>query len=141
MPDLETNGNLIFLGSSRSNPWTSIYDPVLDFHFVFDEPTQQELIRNMKPAKGERNEYIPTAGGFDTGQSFATVSIFQNPGHTGKVLIIAGANGEGTEAAGALITDPCPVGHGSATLSPYGTGRKAIDAVTSAVGNYGGFCK
>lgn len=106
MPDLETNGNLIFLGSPRSNPWTSIYDPILDFHFVFDERIQQELIRNMKPAKGERNEYIPTAGGFDTGQSFATVSIFQNPGHTGRVLIIAGANGEGTEAAGALITDP-----------------------------------
>jgi hypothetical protein len=106
MPDLETNGNLIFLGSPRSNPWTSIYDPVLDFHFVFDERTQQELIRNMKPAKGKREEYIPTAGGFDTGQSFAIVSIFQNPGHTGRVLIIAGANGEGTEAAGALITDP-----------------------------------
>jgi hypothetical protein len=106
MPDLETNGNLIFLGSPRSNPWTSIYDSVLDFHFVFDERTQQELIRNMKPAKGEREEYIPTAGGFDTGQSFAIVSIFQNPGHTGRVLIIAGANGEGTEAAGALITDP-----------------------------------
>jgi hypothetical protein len=106
MPDLETNGNLIFLGSPRSNPWTSIYDPVLDFHFFFDERIQQEIIRNMKPARGERKEYIPTAGGFDTGQSFAIVSIFQNPGHTGRVLIIAGANGEGTEAAGALITDP-----------------------------------
>ncbi len=59
-----------------------------------------------QPAGSERKQYIPTAGGFDTGQSFAIVSIFQNPGHTGRVLIIAGANGEGTEAAGALITDP-----------------------------------
>ena len=58
------------------------------------------------PPKGESSEYIPTAGGFDTGQSYATISVFQNPGHNGRVLIIAGANGEGTGAAGALVADP-----------------------------------
>ncbi len=104
--DLETNGNLVFLGSPRSNPWTSMYNPLLDFRFAFDERTQREFIQDVHPGKGERNVYIPSAGGYDTGDSYATISFFQNPGHTGQILMIAGANGEGTEAAGSLVTDP-----------------------------------
>jgi hypothetical protein len=104
--DLETNGNLVFLGSPRSNPWTSMYDSLLDFRFALDERTQREFIQDVHPGKGEKNVYIPSAGGFDTGDSYATISFFQNPGHTGQVLMIAGANGEGTEAAGSLATDP-----------------------------------
>jgi hypothetical protein len=104
--DLETNENLILLGSPRSNPWAAMYDPLLDFRFVFDDLTQRELVRNVRPAPGEKSEYIPTAGGFDTGKSYATISVFQMSDHVGKVLLIAGANGEGTEAAGALVTDP-----------------------------------
>jgi hypothetical protein len=104
--DLETSENLILLGSPRSNPWAAMYDPLLDFRFVFDDLTQRELVRNVRPAPGEKTEYIPTAGGFDTGKSYATISVFQMSGHVGKVLLIAGANGEGTGAAGALVTDP-----------------------------------
>ncbi|HEY1580174.1 MAG TPA: hypothetical protein VGF82_24170 [Terracidiphilus sp.] len=104
--DLETNENLILLGSPRSNPWAAMYDPLLDFRFVFDDVTQRELVRDARPVSGEKAEYIPTAGGFDTGKSYATISVFQMSGHVGKVLLIAGANGEGTEAAGALVTDP-----------------------------------
>jgi hypothetical protein len=104
--DLETNGNLVFLGSPRSNPWSSMYDPLLDFRFAFDEHTQREFIQDVHPGKGEKNVYIPSAGGFGTGDSYATISFFQNPGHTGQILMIAGANGEGTEAAGLLVTDP-----------------------------------
>jgi len=104
--DLETNGNLVFLGSPRSNPWTTMYNPLLDFRFAFDEHTQREFIQDIHPGKGEKNVYVPSAGGFDTGDSYATISFFQNPGHTGQVLMIAGANGEGTEAAGSLVTDP-----------------------------------
>ncbi|HEY2859090.1 MAG TPA: hypothetical protein VGJ21_11785 [Terracidiphilus sp.] len=104
--DLQTDENLVFLGSPRSNPWTSVFDPVLDFQFVFDPQTQREFIRNVHPGKGEYNEYVPIAGDFDTGESFALISVFHNPGYGGRVLIIAGASGEGTEAAGDLVADP-----------------------------------
>jgi len=104
--DLQTDENLVFLGSPRSNPWTSMFDPVLDFQFAFDTRTQREFVRNVRPGKGESNEYVPTAGGFDTGESFALISVFQNPGYGGRVLIMAGASGEGTEAAGDLVADP-----------------------------------
>jgi hypothetical protein len=82
-----------------------MYAPLLDFRFVFDEQTQREYIENVRPRKGELRQYIPSAGGYDTGQSYATVSVVSNPGHSGRVLIIAGANGEGTEAAGEMVSD------------------------------------
>ena len=104
--DIQTDENLVFLGSPRSNPWTSMFDPLLDFQFAFDTRTQREFIRNVHPGKGESKEYVPTAGGFDTGESFALISVFHNPGYAGRVLIIAGASGEGTEAAGDLVADP-----------------------------------
>jgi hypothetical protein len=104
--DLQTDENLVFLGSPRSNPWTSMFDPILDFRFAFNAQTQREFIRNVHSGKGESNEYIPTAGGFDTGESYAIISVFHNPGYGGRVLIIAGASGEGTEAAGNLVADP-----------------------------------
>jgi len=106
MKDLQTDENFVFLGSPRSNPWTSMFDPVLDFQFALDDQTQREFVHNVHPRKGERGSYIPTAGGFDTGDSFAIISVFHNSGYGGRVLIIAGASGEGTEAAGDLVADP-----------------------------------
>jgi hypothetical protein len=104
--DLQTDENLVFLGSPRSNPWTSVFDPVLDFQFAFNAQTQREFIRNLHPEKSESSEYIPTAGGFDTGESYAIISVLHNPGYAGRVLILAGASGEGTEAAGNVVADP-----------------------------------
>ena len=104
--DLQTDENFVFLGSPRSNPWTSMFDPHLDFQFAFNNQTQREYIRNVHPVKGEINEYVPTAGGFDTGESFAIISVLQNPGYRGQVLLIAGASGEGTKAAGDIVADP-----------------------------------
>ena len=104
--DIQTDENLVFLGSPRSNPWASMFDPVLDFQFAFNAQSQSEFIRNVHPAKGESGEYIPTAGGYGTGESFAIISIFHNPGYGGRVLLLAGASGEGTEAAGNIVADP-----------------------------------
>ena len=104
--DLQTDENFVFLGSPRSNPWTAMFDSILDFQFAFDSKTQREFVHNIHPAKEERSDYIPTAGGFDTGDSFAIISVFHNPGYAGLVLIVAGASGEGTEAAGDLVADP-----------------------------------
>src|SRR5260370_40688820 len=62
--DLQTDENFVFLGSPRSNPWTSNFDPVLDFQFAVDDQTQPEFFRNVHPRKHARSDYIPTAGVF-----------------------------------------------------------------------------
>ena len=105
LSDLYADGNFIFMGSPRSNLWTSLFQDQLDFRFAFDDASHQEIIRNVHPLPGESSTYVPTAKGWATGQSFATISFIQNPGKEGQVLILAGANGEGTEATGELVTN------------------------------------
>lgn len=104
-PDLLKDENFILLGSPRSNPWALFYSDHLDFRFVFDQNTGQEIVENLHPRSGESSKYVPTAMGFATGQSFAVASYLHNPDHLGHVLLIAGADAEGTLAVADLMTD------------------------------------
>ncbi|GGG75429.1 hypothetical protein [Edaphobacter dinghuensis] len=104
-PDLLRDGNFILLGSPLSNPWALFYNDHVDFRFVFDQSTGQEIVENRHPRSGESAKYVPTALGFATGQSFAVASYLRNPDHLGHVLLIAGADAEGTEAVADLVTD------------------------------------
>ncbi len=103
--DIERDDNLILLGGPRSNPWFQFFESQLDFKFVFSKELNQEIIQNVHPLVGEQSTYVPTARGFATGESFAILALVQNPNHPGQVLLVAGADGEGTEAAGQLVTD------------------------------------
>src|ERR1700757_3961092 len=103
--DLKTDDNFIFLGSPRSNPWTALFADQLDFRFVFSREDGQELIQDVHPRAPERTEYRPTALGGGTGDSFAIVALVQNLDQNGQVLLLAGVNAEGTEAAGSFCTD------------------------------------
>lgn len=105
LPDLRTDDNFIFLGSPRTDPWTDLFTERSDFRIVFDADSGEEVVRDVHPRAGELASYIPTAKGLGTGQSFATITFLQNPDRNGQVLILAGLNAEGTEAAGKLATD------------------------------------
>jgi hypothetical protein len=120
--DLLKDGNFILLGSPRSNPWALFYSDHLDFRFVFDQTSGQEIVENLHPHNGESSTYVPTALGFATGQSFAVASYLRNPDHLGHVLLIAGANAEGTEAVNNLMTDSAAL---SAVMSRCGLPRRA----------------
>jgi hypothetical protein len=106
LSDLDTESNFIFLGSPRSDPWTALFNDRLDFRFLLDNTSQQELIQNAHPHSGEAATYISAAKGYGTGESFATISFIGNPDHAGQVLLLAGATAEGTKAAGQLVTNP-----------------------------------
>jgi len=103
--DLLKDGNFILLGSPRSNPWVLYYSDHLDFRFFFDPASGQEIVENLRPRSGESKRYIPTALGNATGQSYAVASYLRNPDHLGHVLLVAGADAEGTEAVANLMTD------------------------------------
>ena len=102
---LSNNDNFIFLGSPRSNPWFSLFAGALDFQFIYDTRRGSEFIHNLHPLASEQAEYVPSANGGGTGYSFAIVALIQNPDQNGKVLLLAGADGEATAAAGDFVTD------------------------------------
>jgi hypothetical protein len=103
--DLKSDNNFIFLGSPRSDPWVSLFSNQLDFRFVFDPRVQSEYIANARPRANELAKYVPTSPGWTTGESFAVIALLQNPDQDGQILLLAGANAEGTKAAGKLVTD------------------------------------
>lgn len=105
LSDLQADENLILLGSPRSNPWFGLFDRDLDFRFEFDQASRREIIRNVHPRPGELPSYVATAPGWSTGQSFAIIAFIQHPDQNGQVLLLAGENAEGTEAAGKLVVD------------------------------------
>jgi hypothetical protein len=105
MPDLQTDDNFVFLGSPRSDPWTALFSDQLDFRFVFEKGAEQEVIHNYRPREHEMSDYLPTALGGGTGESYAIVALVQNLDQNGQVLLLAGADAEGTEAAGRFVTD------------------------------------
>lgn len=103
--NFKTDDDFILLGSPRSNPWRRLFQEQLDFEFADDARLYAEVIRNRRPQPGELPVYVPTARGWETGQAFATVAFVGNPGQKGHVLLLAGTNAEGTEAAGKLATN------------------------------------
>jgi hypothetical protein len=103
--DLKSDNNFIFLGSPRSDPWFSLFSDQLDFRFVFDKSSGSEFIRNLHPRPNEQPQYVPTAPGWATGDSYAIMALVKNPDQSGQILLLAGANGEGTAAAGKFVTD------------------------------------
>jgi len=82
-----------------------LFSDQLDFRFVINPDTRREMIVNAHPQPQEQKTYIPTAPGWATGQSYAIVAFLQNPDSNGHILLLAGANGEGTEATGKLVTE------------------------------------
>lgn len=105
MSDLNTDDNFILFGSFLTNPWAELFSDQLDFQIVFDPSQSQEVIRNIHPRPGESASYVPTAKGSGTGRSYATISFVHNPSHMGYVLLLAGADAEGTEASSSLVTN------------------------------------
>ncbi len=105
--DLRTDDNFIFLGSPYSNPWFSVFNDELDFRFIPSAGTGlgPEVIGDVHPESNEQSIYTPTARGGATGESYAIVAFVGNPNQYGQVLLLAGISGEGTVAAGKLVTD------------------------------------
>jgi hypothetical protein len=104
--DIKTDDDYIFLGSPRSNPWTTLFQDQMEFDFVCDEGLHGEVIRNKHPRNGELTIYAPTTEALGTGQAFAVVAFVGNPSQAGHVLLLAGTNAEGTEVAGKVATNP-----------------------------------
>lgn len=105
MADLQRDNNFILLGSPRSDPWSALFSDQLDFQFTYDKNSGQEIIRNVHPRPNEAAQYVPTAMGGATGKTYAIIALVRNFDQHAQILLLAGADAEGTEAAGRILTD------------------------------------
>jgi hypothetical protein len=105
MSDLRSDGNYLLLGSPRSDPWAALFSDQMDFHISFDPESNQDVIIDTDPQDGELSVYKPTAKGLGTGQSYAIIGFVQNLNRGGGVLLLEGADAEGTLAAADLVAN------------------------------------
>jgi hypothetical protein len=103
MDDLRT-GNAILMGSDESNPWIQLFGSQLQFRFRFD-PDQDKPsgFVNVFPRAGEAPIYS-TKGQEE--KTYGIIAYLPNLTNTGHVLIVAGLNTAGTQAAASFLMDP-----------------------------------
>jgi hypothetical protein len=103
MEDLSTD-NLLLLGSSYSNPWVTVFEPAMNFRFVNEPVDHRSWIENVHPQPGEAATYQSTTRSI-THETFAVIALRANIGRSGRVLIVEGLDGPGTQAAMDLLMD------------------------------------
>jgi hypothetical protein len=99
-------GNFLIVGSPRSNPWGTLFEPFLNFRFRYLSDKQRSMIVNANPRPGEAEGYLSHAPGEVSGEAYALVALVPNLGANGAVMLIAGTSSEATEAAGEFALDP-----------------------------------
>jgi hypothetical protein len=103
MEDL-VNDNVLLLGSSYSNPWVTVFEPTMNFRFMNQPAGGRSWIQNVRPLSGETATYEGTTRSI-THETFAVIALRQNIGRSGRVLIVEGLDGPGTQAAMDLLMD------------------------------------
>ena len=102
MEDIRT-GNAIFIGSVEANPWIELFQPQLPLRFsVHPGDAKASGILNMHPHRGEAAIYGSTEGS----HTYGLIAYVPNLSSTGHVLIVAGLNTAGTEAAATFLLNP-----------------------------------
>lgn len=106
------SGNLILLGSRRSNPWVELFEPRMNFVLEFDRERHGPAFRNRAPKPGEPDVVALASRLSVQGpesrliESYAVAALLPGLADHGNVLILEGLSMEGTEAAGEFVVNP-----------------------------------
>lgn len=102
MEDLQT-GNAILIGSVEANPWLELFQPRMNFRFSINPGSEKQSgIANLHPRVGEHAIY----GTPGPDHTYGLIAYLPNLTSTGHVLIVAGLNTAGTEAAATFLLTP-----------------------------------
>ena len=100
------SANAILLGSADANPWASLFEQQLNFRFSFDPKKRAApVIINQHPLAGEQSAYVNDYDGL-WHKTYGTLSYLPNLDGTGHVLLVAGIDMAGTQAAGSFVLNP-----------------------------------
>jgi len=146
--DFFDHGNVLLIGSHRSNPWVEMFERSLNFQVEQDPHSGAPLFRNRAPLPNEAAAYaipkmLDTEG---TEQrefvSYGLVALLKGCGDRGLIVLNEGLNMEATQAAGDAVLEPKQldsllrsIGHNFGTnVTPF----EALIQITSLPGGYNG---
>lgn len=102
MDDLR-GGNAILIGSVEANPWIELFQPRMSFRFSINADSDKPSgIVNERQRVGEKAIY----GTPGPDHTYGVIAYLPNLTSTGHVLIVAGLNTAGTEAAATFLLTP-----------------------------------
>lgn len=90
--------NVILFGSKRSTPWIELFEPQMNFRFVYQDSHLPVVNRQPQPGEPARYEWP------GDGNGYAILAFLPNLDRTGSVLILQGDDQIATEAAGEFVT-------------------------------------
>lgn len=102
--DFDSDDNFVIIGSSRSNPWSSLFDKSLNFRV--DSRYGSPCIENRQPRPGEQSTYCAENSTAEQGTDYAQIVVTRNGDRKGHFLLIGGIHMEATEAAGDFFLSP-----------------------------------
>lgn len=144
--DFFRHGDIVLVGSRRSNPWVEVYEPHLNFRLEQDPRSGAPRFRNLKPKPSETQLYgipdmLDTAGDEQRElTSYGLVALLKRCGDRGFVVLDEGLNMQATQAAGDMLTDEQQlemllhsIGHKTGTkVAPF----EALIQIRSLPGGY-----
>lgn len=113
--------NVILLGNQYSTPWVEVFERHLNFRLVHQDRDKM-VLHNLQPLPGEAADYV-TVRRPEAEESYGVVAFLPNLDDTGSVLLLAGTDMEGTEAAGTFVTTEEMLAGLRSKLTPSGAGR------------------
>jgi hypothetical protein len=95
--------NVILIGGKKANPWVGLIDGQMNFSLDYDQKQTGGKVTNRHPVQGELPAYVPE-GHTKASTTYSVLAYLPNPGGTGRVLLLAGADSNATDAAAKFIT-------------------------------------
>jgi hypothetical protein len=93
-----SDGNVVLIGSRRSNPWMSLFSSRTNFQFIESTQTHAYSFVNTHPMQGEEKAYLPHHNGAQA-VNYVDVALVRNLGEKGFALLINGSDAQANEAA------------------------------------------
>ncbi len=100
-PDSMKHDNAILLGGKKANPWLYLFDDQMNF--IMDSEGEGMFVANRHPKAGEQPVYTGVLNNNNL-VGYGVVAFLPNPTRTGNVIIIAGTDGDATNAAAEFLT-------------------------------------
>jgi hypothetical protein len=94
---------MVLIGGRKSMLWDYLFDDQLNFVVDYDYTVRSAIVRNCNQKPGEQSIYtMPTV--VNSLISYTLIACLPNPNRSGKIIILAGADSDGTGAAAAFLT-------------------------------------